>query len=228
MRHRRPFNCAVLAVLFAACGVLSAAQLPASSSQPAATAITRASNSGAEEDIRDIRPPIHIPSGWLWAAYVAGGLALAGLGFGAWRWYRVHGRSPRKLLYELTLEQLEAARALMQSLKGYEFSIAVSEIIRRYIEKRFNTRVTHQTTQEFLHNLMTQANTALMEHRPLLADFLEHCDLAKFARWHLSIAQMEAMHKSACAFVIETGKPSAPALPASAYLNHNSFSLNRD
>ena len=53
-------------------------------------------------------------------------------------------------------------------------------------------------------------------HQPLLVDFLEHCDLAKFARWQLSVPQMEAMHQSACTFVIETGKPTAPVAVESA------------
>jgi hypothetical protein len=39
-----------------------------------------------DQDIRDIRPPYHIPPGWLWLAWVGGGLALAALGYGAWRW----------------------------------------------------------------------------------------------------------------------------------------------
>ena len=46
-------------------------------------------------------------------------------------------QSRRKLLYELTLEELEAARALMEPRKAYQFSIAVSEIVRNYIEQRF-------------------------------------------------------------------------------------------
>ncbi len=40
----------------------------------------------------------------------------------------------------------------------------------------------------------------------MLADFLHHCDLAKFARWILSIEEMENMLQSARTFVIETGQ----------------------
>jgi hypothetical protein len=213
MRRWKLASLTAITLLLGVYGALKAAQMQAPSSQPAAATIMPAVKNPVDQDIRDIRPPIHIPYGWLWAAYVAGGLALAGLGVGTWRWLR--RRSHQKLLYELTLEQLEAARALMQSLKGYEFSIAVSEIIRRYIEQRFNIRVTPHTTQEFLHELVKQSNTALKEHQPLLADFLEHCDLAKFARWHLSIAQMEAMYKSACAFVTATGTQPALSTPTS-------------
>jgi hypothetical protein len=49
-----------------------------------------------------------------------------------------------------------------------------------------------------------------MSHRELLADFLRHCDLAKFARWILSIEEMETMLQSAHNFVLETGTPPAP------------------
>ncbi len=100
--------------------------------------------------------------------------------------------------------------------KAYQFSIAVSEIVRNYIEQRFQVRAAHRTTDEFLHDLLTHSQTALTVHQPLLADFLEHCDLAKFARWQHSVPQMEAMHQSACTFVIETGKPTAPAVAESA------------
>ena len=60
------------------------------------------------------------------------------------------------------------------------------------------------TTQEFLHDLLAQSEGPLAEHREQLADFLHHCDLAKFARWQLSLPEMESMHESARAFVVET------------------------
>ena len=44
---------------------------------------------------------------------------------------------PPKLPYEIALERLEEARALMQPEHAREFSIAVSEIVRNYIEERF-------------------------------------------------------------------------------------------
>lgn len=208
----RTIRLAAVIVLVAAGGGLADAQSPAPAPKPAAPAIAPTATAAVEEDIRDIRPPIHIPYGWLWTAYVAGGLALAGLAFAAWRWHRRYRHARRKLLYQLTLEELEAVRALMEPQKGYPFSIAVSEIIRNYIEKRFQARAAHRTTEEFFHDLLNQSHaelTALTAHQPLLAEFLGYCDLAKFARWQLSVTQMEAMHHSACTFVIETGKPTA-------------------
>ena len=193
-----------------------AAQSPAPAPTPTVQAAASNPTAVAQEDIRDIRPPIHIPYGWLWAAYAAGGFALAGLTLAAWRWRQRHGQSRRKLLYELTLEQLEGVRAFMEPGKGYQFSLAVSEIVRNYIERRFEARAAHRTTEEFLHDLLDESHAAISVHKPLLADFLEHCDLAKFAHWHLSVPQMETMYQSARTFVIETGKPAAAVVAAPA------------
>jgi hypothetical protein len=220
MRRWKPFMFPIfklvsLITLLAASGQLTSAQSPVPVAKPTVSTITPTATTAAEEDIRDIRPPIHIPYGWLWAVYVASGLGLAGLAFAAWRWHQRHGALRPKLLYELTLEQLEAARAFLEPEKAYLFSIAVSEIIRNYIEQRFQARAAHRTTEEFLHDLLTEQHAALTTYQPLLADFLEHCDLAKFARWQLSVPQMEAMHQSACTFVIETGKPIEPAVAKS-------------
>jgi hypothetical protein len=38
----------------------------------------------------------------------------------------------------------------------------------------------------------------------LLADFLQHCDLAKFAGWYYCRPDLEAMHRSAVEFVRQT------------------------
>lgn len=213
MRHRKRFMLtvpalAMMTLLVGFAGVSAQALPVAPATKPAMTATPTAS--AADEDIRDIRPPIHIPYSWLWAVYAAGGLAAAGLLFGAWRLYRRHA-AVEKSLYELTLERLEAAREFMEPLRGYQFSIAVSEIVRVYIENRFKVRAAHRTTEEFLHDLMSESHEGLMAHQRVLAEFLEHCDLAKFARWHLSVAQMEAMYQSARAFVVETSQPASTA-----------------
>ena len=157
-----------------------------------------------QEDILDIRPPIHIEAPFPWLAWSAGALGVAGLGFGAWRLLRC---PRRQLAYEIALENHEKARVLMQSDNAEPFSLAVSEIVRHFIEEVLPVRAAHRTTDEFLHDLTKLSNSPLASHRYTLAGFLEHCDLAKFARWSLTIPQMEAMLESARAFVIDLGKP---------------------
>jgi hypothetical protein len=188
---------------------LAAASAHASGATPPATLPPASASPGAaaapEEDIRDIRPPFHIPSNLPWILGAASAAALAAAGYGAWRWTR---KGARKLLpYEIALEKLEATRPLIHPETAREFSIAVSEIVRSFIEQCFPVRAAHRTTDEFLHELAAQSDSPLAAHREAFAPFLEHCDLAKFARWNLPEPQMEAMLDSARAFILSIANP---------------------
>lgn len=179
-----------------------------------------------EEDILDIRGPIHIEAPFPWLAWSAGAALAAGVGYGLWAFMR---RPRRKLPYEIALEKLEATRPLMQAESAEPFSLAVSEIVRLFIEECLPVRAAHRTTNEFLHDLVNLPDGPLAAHRETLAQFLEHCDLAKFARWSLTQEQMEAMLASAGNFVTAIGKPkpakktaptpSAPRAPEPVALN---------
>ncbi|MDD2709312.1 MAG: DUF4381 family protein [Verrucomicrobiae bacterium] len=182
---------------------------PSSATPPATTAVPPSAPSPLDqEDIRDIRGPVHIPFSWLWIVQLfLGLLALIGLWL-LWRWYRRFREARRlarqKTPNEIALERLEKARALMTPEQAHEFAIAVSEAVRLYIEDRFHEQAAHRTTEEFLHDLLTRSGSPLAPHADLLADFLKHCDLAKFARWSFSLPEMEGMHASAIRFVTET------------------------
>lgn len=162
-------------------------------------------------DIRDIRGPIPLSSAWLWSAWLAGGTTLGLVAFGAWRWNRRRKRLAAKLPFELALERLLAARVLMQPTTVREFSISVSDIVRYYIEERFQVMAAHRTTEEFLHDLLQSPDEPLARHRTLLVWFLRHCDLAKFAGWCLSAEQMETTYESARIFCVVTGKSDSSA-----------------
>jgi len=191
------------AVTAHAAGAAPPTNLPPANASPGAAA-------APEEDIRDIRPPFHIPSNLPGILGAAGAAALAAAGYGAWRWTR---KGARKLLpYEIALEKLEATRSLIHPETAREFSIAVSEIVRSFIEECFPVRAAHRTTDEFLHELAAQSDSPLAAHREAFAPFLEHCDLAKFARWNLPEPQMEAMLDSARAFILSIAKPAASAI----------------
>jgi hypothetical protein len=174
---------------------------------------TSATAPAGQEDIRDIRGPIHIPGSWPWLATAAGGAALLAAGYGAWRWGR---KRPRALLpYEIALAKLEVARRLMKPETAREFSIAISEVVRGFIEECFPVRAAHRTTDEFLHELASRADSPLAAHHQTFEEFLNRCDLAKFARWHLPVPAMEAMLTSARAFILSVGAPSKTAAPTS-------------
>jgi hypothetical protein len=163
------------------------------------------------DDIHDIRGPKGTFPLWQAAALLAAVALLAAGGYAAWRWTR-RRRAPRALqLFEIALQRLEDIRRLMQPSSVREFSIAISDIVRRYIEDQFKVTATHRTTEEFLHDLLGSSNAVLAAHRNLLEQFLQQCDMAKFAGVGLSMQIMETLHQSARLFVIESSKPLPPA-----------------
>jgi hypothetical protein len=164
------------------------------------------------EDIRDIRGPKYLLPDWLWPVLI-GGVMLLALGvYGLWHWRR--GRAARVLLpHEIALQRLEDIVALMQPTRAREFSIAVSDIVRLYIEQRFSVTATRRTTEEFLHDLLDSSDAALARHQELLGEFLHQCDFVKFAALSLTQQNMESLRQSARAFVLATAN-THDSLPA--------------
>jgi hypothetical protein len=145
---------------------------------------------------------------WLIPALLAGAALLVLGGYAAWRRHRSSSSRPRiPLPFEAALQRLEDIRRLLDPASAREFSIAVSDIVRQYIEVQFMVTATHRTTEEFLRDLLETSNAALAAHRNLLAEFLNQCDLAKFAGVSLSRQILESLHRSARSFVTESSKP---------------------
>jgi hypothetical protein len=167
-------------------------------------------STGPKGDIRDIRGPIHIPDPRRWVFYALGGLLLLFLAWAIWKWLRKQKSLRSKTAYEIALAELEKAKALMNPELAEGFSVMVSKTIRTYIEKSFGMKVTRKTTPEFITQVAKEPLSELNRYREPLRDFLDHCDLAKFARHTFSQDQMEQMNKSACRFVEET-KPQPEA-----------------
>jgi HAMP domain-containing protein len=160
----------------------------------------------AVEDIRDIRGPKAVPGSWVLPAVLAGAIVAALCAYVVWR-RRHRGIRRRTLtLTERTLERLDSTRPLMRPDTARAFGIAASELIRDYIEKRFDVVATQRTTEEFLLALLQSPNEALARHRLLLAEFLQQCDFVKFAGDSLAVTDMESLFQSARRFVLETGE----------------------
>jgi hypothetical protein len=137
-------------------------------------------------------------------ALIAGAVLIA-LGLYIFRRRRAPGTPVRKLtLLEQTLQSLDRTRPLMNPATAREFGNAASEVVRNYIEKRFDVVATQRTTEEFLASLLQGSNESLARHRPLLADFLQQSDYLKFAGASLGVADLEALFNSARGFVVQT------------------------
>jgi hypothetical protein len=158
------------------------------------------------EDIRDIRGPKLIVPEWLVPALLAAGVLLVGGSYLLWR-HRRRLKSRPLLPYEMALQRLDAARAFMQPANAQEFTTAVSGIIRGYIEQRFSVIATRRTTEEFLRDLLESTNTSLARYQSQLGEFLNRCDLVKFAALSPTLQDMESLHQSARAFVLDTAQP---------------------
>lgn len=209
MTRRACHACTAVALGLAAAAMLVRAAVPTNASAPASASApidAPASVSAAAEDIRDIRGPKRISPAWFLPSLVAILAALAIGGYAVWRWKR-RRRVPKALQpFEIALQRLEDIRRLLDPSSVREFSIAISGIVREYIEAEFMVTATHRTTEEFLRDLLDSSQSKLAAHRNLLAQFLAQCDMAKFAGMSLSRQIMESLHQSARTFVIETSK----------------------
>jgi hypothetical protein len=158
-------------------------------------------------DIRDIKPDVAIPlPWWVWAIAAAVVVLLAAAAWLVWRKKKQEAEArpiPRKNAVEEAREGLENARRLMLAGEVEPFYVAVSDVVRQYIERQFRIRAAEQTTEEFLQDA---ARSPRMQpsHKEMLAEFLSHCDLVKFARYRPGPREMEETLAAGTRFVDET------------------------
>jgi hypothetical protein len=153
------------------------------------------------QEFHDISPPVDYSLIPTWLVFAGAFVALAIIGLLVWlflRWRRKPKRekSPRVRALEL----LQRARGDIANLTPYQFSIRVSDILRRYVVEEYRLPVTRQTSVEFLEAL-AQASPFSEDERSLLSDFLNRCDLIKFARYEATTADSELLLEEATRFV---------------------------
>jgi hypothetical protein len=169
--------------------------------------------------LRDIKPPVHIPSPYAWLWWTLGLLALAALLYLAWRWWKNRPAPPPPPPVPPHQRALRALEAALQRLsEPREFCILVSDILRQYLEERFDFAAPERTTEEFL--LELRATPRLTEkQKDILGDFLQRCDLVKFAKYEPTEAELRDLHGAAVRLVEETiprpePEPAAKGVPA--------------
>ncbi len=156
-------------------------------------------------DIRDIKPPIEISSGWAWLWWLLIGAAVVIAALLLWRWLKNRKLNvvlPPPIPAHIRAKQkLEQALALITQPKP--FVIAVSDTARTYLEERFDFRAPERTTEEFLREL---AGTRLLlaDQKASLGDFLANCDLVKFAKYEPGEKELRDLHGAALRLVEET------------------------
>ncbi len=163
------------------------------------------------DGLADIRPPVFYLHSWFWY-WLALGVVLGT----ALLVFLILKLRPKKILsaksaYDLALEQLEKARSLIREDEPVPYAVLVSEILRSYLGQRFHAPSTRRTTEEFLRQMDADITTPLAEHRNLLREFLQSCDLVKFARYQPTLAELELVQQRATNFVTATKPPPDPA-----------------
>ncbi len=159
----------------------------------------------AANDIRDIKPPVNIPSSWEWLWWTLGALAVAALVFALWRRWQKRKANipvvPPVPAHVRAKEMLEKALALIAHPKP--FCTLVSDTVRTYLEERFDFHAPERTTEEFLYELQA-TDLVTREQKESLGKFLESCDLVKFAKYEPVEPELRDLHGSALRLVEET------------------------
>jgi hypothetical protein len=135
------------------------------------------------QEFHDITGPVDyfLLQPWMIFCAVAGTLLLIGLAIWLIKWCRnrpVTVQTPR----QRALDQLARIETEIDKLTPYQFSIRVSDILRRYVMEQYQLPVTRQTSVEFL-NALAAVSPFSADEQTLLSDFLNRCDLIKFARY---------------------------------------------
>src|SRR5207245_9800274 len=105
----------------------------------------------AAEEFHDIAPPVDYSLIPPWLIVVIAFVALSLLGLVVWLFARRRKPPvPPKLPREIALEELDRTSREIERMSPYQFSIRVSDILRKYVTQQYGLPATRQTSIEFL------------------------------------------------------------------------------
>ena len=110
-------------------------------------------------------------------------------------------RTPHEIAYEL-LERLSKDDLIAKGLVK-EYYYRITNILRHYIEDRFGLLAPGRTTEEFLTE-MAHTNQLDDTHKILIREFLERCDMVKYAKYGPSNFEIKETYNAAKRFIDET------------------------
>src|SRR5262249_6675334 len=115
------------------------------------------------------------------------------------------------------MQELDRLQALAPSdpAQVEHYHTLLSDVVRRYLERRFGIHASEQTSAEFLAALAESGQLPEAQHVDLRA-FIERCDLAKYARADYSAEECRTAVQLAREFVKHTAKASSQTATAPA------------
>jgi len=172
---------------------------------PTTTLPTPSTADTTARDIRDIKPPVGIPTGWEWLWWMLAALGTLVAVFLLWKWWQKRKATmpvaPPLPAHIRARQKLRQALGLIAQPKP--FCIAVSDAARAYLEERFNFRAPERTTEEFLREL-SATDLLAKAQKESLGKFLESCDLVKFAKYVPGETELRELYGAAMRLVDET------------------------
>jgi hypothetical protein len=168
-------------------------------------------------DIRGIKGPIHIPSSYAWIGWTLLGLAILAAAWFAWQKFKRSKTVAKPVVvippHRRAKDRLRNVNELLSD--PYAYCSLVSDVVRTYLEERFDLHAPERTTEEFLEEMRS---TAVLhpDHKALLEEFLSRCDLVKFARFEPTQEELQSLVDAALKFIDETAPVSVEAEPAGA------------
>jgi len=154
-----------------------------------------------QQNFHEIAPPVDYSFVPTWAIFLASFAGLCLIGFIFWLYKRRRKPAlPPKAPREIALEELDRIVSEIETANPYQFSIRVSDILRRYVTYQFGLPLTRQTSIEFL-TALAKSNSFSQNEKSLLEDFLNRCDLIKFARYEATPADSRLLLEEAMRFV---------------------------
>ena|ERR1700719_947568 len=155
----------------------------------------------AQQQFHEIAPPVDYSFVPTWAIFLAIFIGLCLVGLIVWFFKgKRKSKEPPKLPREIALEELDLIAGEIEITNPYLFSIRVSDILRCYVTNQYALPVTRQTSVEFLTTLAKSSPFSANE-KFLLEDFLNRCDLIKFARYEATSADSRLLLEEATRFV---------------------------
>jgi len=159
-------------------------------------------------DIRGIKGVIG-PTAWSPWWWVLAGIIVAAAAFYAWmkRKKMLQGPPPPPPI-PADIAAMEKLQKLSETDwiatgKTKEYYSAISDILREYLEKGFQTAALERTTGELMRDLRRKQEIST-EDQSHLRDLLEACDLVKFAKFRPEAEEGTASHAAAVRFVEKT------------------------
>jgi hypothetical protein len=106
---------------------------------------------------------------------------------------------------EVALEELRKIResGILEDGHVAQYTDEVSDVLRRYLEDRFDLPAPERTTEEFL-DVIAREPILDRDRKKFLADYLAQCDLVKFAAQDPGRRELDELFAASVRFVKET------------------------